>query len=1111
MSQSTDPNSFLIARPVDEAVICRIESQTEVASSAAFQSVDDQYYAGKLTSTEVAVYKARYMKLHEALRKTRDNEFYLIQLGKRYMGEIDEQQQILARADQFPDNALTEPSQLRAQILSYYNSAMEADERVEMLAYEAALLREERKLLNRDYSRLPTAELEAMDDDVDILQEMERRMKLMQNQCQDLWLQIDMLKMEAKRSREQLRQASDQEQEVQQEASELSRKLSDVKAEWVLATDLPSQYSKEVEKARKYKSNAEKELQNKQQEYAEMSEMRDKLELHFKQAEADETAARTELSAIRLSNVDQKQALEKTLRLFDSWTEMEMMNRTEKARLILRLHMSEQEKKDLLEEQSKIIKEKESYIRNWKKALVQIEFLTESLKLVTQIHDKARARYVVTPRYDGEMLARKRRLARSIQHLQQCLDDEQKRNLNETAHLGRTVGVTERRLAILEHLRAENWELIRLTTTLTEGLGRAIFEYTSARNKYERLIEELEDRTKEMKEQQKILEELNARLTEVSAMYTKMKLERNKCVSLLQTSVKLALDTRERLRLHSNEAEIIIYRLQKQDQDLARERTLFGNAIVQRDHKRNEVCKMAQIHAEQSSRREQMRRSIHRINMMFNQSEAETLSLRKARERNAQIRNERAILLIERNQEVYILQERIAAQDSAGFAAELQLHALDEEYEYVNRYYEQLRRYMTILKNAAPSHKKVTNELQGLIHQLVGSRMELARLVQRSEDPDVPGRLRLLGGKDPSQNELWITLGKLERRMAAKEEDMAEKNLTYEAVCRLVDSLQVRTSAGKDDTLLLATEVNKVKARLIKIKNMMKTMYAEMVVCGTECKQLKDQVDKLERKLDMYNLRIGLGQPPSPTLERKWNNTLRIAQIREAYKHGEPPKIVPMRSPGSLPMKSYGHEEDSGDILMNWTSAPMVVQGRSQRRARRRRVARYNQHNSVETGILSNVHSSTLRLPPIVNANNPRQTSGSHQVQLPSRVDQNLRGMLEVRPVLRNPRLTNLTETRLVLRSALRPKIESNDGASYPWNRDQYQPRIAKESSQGVHYDVAPTTTPQTVSEATSEQEPEKRSNEIIQISHSETIMEDEEQEDWERRSRNNKSDNSTL
>ncbi|VDQ08712.1 unnamed protein product [Trichobilharzia regenti] len=47
---------------------------------------------------------------------------------------------------------------------------METDERVEMLLYEAGLLREERKLLSRDYSRLPTSELENLGDDMSIFQ-----------------------------------------------------------------------------------------------------------------------------------------------------------------------------------------------------------------------------------------------------------------------------------------------------------------------------------------------------------------------------------------------------------------------------------------------------------------------------------------------------------------------------------------------------------------------------------------------------------------------------------------------------------------------------------------------------------------------------------------------------------------------------------------------------------------------------------------------------------------------------------------------------------------------------------------------------------------------------
>lgn len=64
------------------------------------------------------------------------------------------------------------------------------------------------------------------------------------------------------------------------------------------------------------------------------------------------------------------------------------------------------------------------------------------------------------------------------------------------------------------------------------------------------------------------------------------------------------------------------------------------------------------------------------------------------------------------------------------------------------------------------------------------------------EDPDRPGRLRLLGGADPSQSELWVILGRLEKRLAAKEEDLAEKNLTYEAIGRLVDALRVKTDAN---------------------------------------------------------------------------------------------------------------------------------------------------------------------------------------------------------------------------------------------------------------------------------------------------------------------------
>ncbi|KAF5400166.1 Coiled-coil domain-containing protein [Paragonimus heterotremus] len=743
--------------------------------------------------------------------------------------------------------------------------------------------------------------------------------------------------------------------------------------------------------------------------------------------------------------------------MHESWYEMEMMNRTEKARYLQRIHIAEQDKKDSSEELAKLTRERDTHMRHCKKVQTQIEMLNDSVRIVRLLHDKARARYIVTPRYDGEMLARKRRLARAIEHLQQDLEDEQKRTASEVAHLSRTVGAAERRLALMEYLRAENWELIRLTTSLSEGLSKAISEYTSARLRHERLMEDLMTKNKELQEGQKVLDELGAKLADVSALYSKMKLERNKCVSLLQASVKLALDTRERLRIHMNEAEIIIFRLQRHDQELARERSLYSSAIVQRDHKRNELCKMVHLHAEQLARREQMRRSIHCINCIFNQTEAETLSVKKAKERSAQIRNERAILLIERNQEVYILQQRIDAQDLAGRAAQQTLSTLDEEQECLNRYRNHLIRYIEVVRNTLPTHKKLTAELQGLTHQLIGSRMELARLMELAEDPDVPGRLRLLGGKDPSQHELWITLGRLERRMAAKEEDMAEKNLTYEAVCRLVDGLQVRVTAGKDDTLTLAMEVNKVKDRLLQLRNYMKTMYAELVVCGAERNTLKEQVINLERGLDIYSLRMRYGFPPSAGLEQKWQANVQLAKIRKAGKFDRPPKIQPMRPPGAKPSKLEEPKQSPLDILQwRWTGAVNV---NNQRRMEFEYQKQFNLSNRLASDLSAeiNIHRPyrSMRLPPILDPSDRQSLSQRRPDKHPTELHKRhpLQKAVQVRSPEKKPynvqvrglrprdRIGHLVPTKIRPTRTIRLASNSNRQCSTETVNDEFNPK----------------------------------------------------------------------
>lgn len=134
------------------------------------------------------------------------------------------------------------------------------------------------------------------------------------------------------------------------------------------------------------------------------------------------------------------------------------------------------------------------------------------------------------------------------------------------------------------------------------------------------------------------------------------KKERNNCVTLLQAAVQVASATRERLRQRGNEAEILLTAAQRSEAQLSTVRSTTVRLVAQRDHKRHDLCKVAAAVAVQNAKREQMRLKLSRLTLMHNQAEASSIALKKACERNAKLRNERAILLIERNQEVYLLQ-----------------------------------------------------------------------------------------------------------------------------------------------------------------------------------------------------------------------------------------------------------------------------------------------------------------------------------------------------------------------------------------------------------------------------------------------------------------------
>ncbi|VDM02174.1 unnamed protein product [Schistocephalus solidus] len=217
-------------------------------------------------------------------------------------------------------------------------------------------------------------------------------------------------------------------------------------------------------------------------------------------------------------------------------------------------------------------------------------------------------------------------------------------------------------------------------------------------------------------------------------------------------------------------------------------------------------------------------------------------------------------------------------------AAKMALRGLEDEYACSQLYLEQVKRFIHLVKEQVPHKNRLEGTVRGLIQQLVGLRARKAQLVSWFEDPDRVGRLRLLGGVDPSQSELWVILGKLEKRLSIKEEDLSEKNLIYEAVCRLVDALRVKTDASRSDTLLLALQVNGVQSKLFQLRRKMETRFAELIISNSERDRLIKKVSQLEKNLDICTIRSLSGMPPNKQIAREYELEARRKKVRDDYK-----------------------------------------------------------------------------------------------------------------------------------------------------------------------------------------------------------------------------------
>ncbi|XP_053873622.1 coiled-coil domain-containing protein 146 isoform X3 [Malaclemys terrapin pileata] len=215
------------------------EGSIDVAASPAFQYLDELFSAGKLPGTRVAELKAKYTALHETVISLQESEIQLLQDAKRFTVEIEQQQQALEKADQFPEGFTSEVSRMRQQLLKYQNEYTAIKEREYELQYKLNSLQEDKRLLQREYERIPKQG------------ETEKKMKAVKENCEELRKETIQRRMEIKALKEDVTSKQRLMLREQKEVEELLEQQDDLKDELVRLHAIPVQLGKEMDKIKR--------------------------------------------------------------------------------------------------------------------------------------------------------------------------------------------------------------------------------------------------------------------------------------------------------------------------------------------------------------------------------------------------------------------------------------------------------------------------------------------------------------------------------------------------------------------------------------------------------------------------------------------------------------------------------------------------------------------------------------------------------------------------------------------------------------------------------------------------------------------------------------------
>ncbi|XP_043569757.1 coiled-coil domain-containing protein 146 isoform X3 [Chiloscyllium plagiosum] len=644
--------------------------------------------------------------------------------------------------------------------------------------------------------------------------DFERKTKALREDCIELSREITQRKREIKTTKEELESKIEEVKNMQQELEKKQENEEHLKLDLVQLHTVPVQLAKDIQKLNRKRNNLEKAKAEIDAQYNELLGSVQQIENKCRMVEDEKLEVMKELDEKRALLDSKEQEHNQLVKTVELGKENESTLMGQRASLDLHLRYIQTEKKILSDTVVVKQREKDRELRKTKKKEKQLKSSVDALAYAEFSYEKIKAQVESFP-IGGAFLERRNELENEVKSLKRKLADQLSLTEVEVNLLRKRMLEEDNLISEQRRAREEVINLTRLAQIRSDEKDQKARDLMNMQHKRERTIEELKEE-------------------------------------------KLTLQNSEKKHRHMLVSQLQKYKLK------------HSNSHVIRDSLRRAICKIDQVLRELGEKREGQKIKIVKLSSLINQAEEEMIQLRKKYENVVQVRNERGIHLIEREEEVCIFYEKLSIQDSLISNGDVELHSMEDEIRFLNILLKEENRQIEKVRKDVPSKHEMESNLITLQKELALYQDKVQNLEKTLVDSSCENRSRLLGGDDPSFEELSKRIEEMDLKLVRKEEQLLEKDLITDQVTRLSERINAKAINGKQDTLTLAKKVNEMQGKVKDVTRKMMAVVSELSMQQANAIQLQQDVRDKQQFLETCCLRMEQGMAPSEEFESEW-------------------------------------------------------------------------------------------------------------------------------------------------------------------------------------------------------------------------------------------------